>query len=158
MTVLCRPEIVNRVLEEIPNAAIEAPKIMIYCVAMGMATGFVFLVVLLFVAGNIDGIIESDAGPIGAILYHATGSRAGAVALQIFPLACLMFAGIGIMTTSSRMTYAFARDGGLPFSRVFARVHKGLDVPLNSIALTTGVVVVIGCIFLGKLEIKLYTW
>lgn len=137
-------------LEEIPNAAVEAPKIMIYCVAIGMFTGFVFLVVLLFVAGNIDAVIESSAGPIGAIFLNATGSRAGAVGLQIFPLGCLMFAGISIMTTSSRMTYAFARDGGLPFSKLFARVHRGLDVPLNAVLLTTGVVVVIGCIFLGS--------
>ena len=137
-------------IEEIPNAAVEAPKILIYCVAMGMGTGFIFLMVLLFVAGNIDQIINSDAGPIGAIFLHATGSREGAVCLQIFPLACLMFAGISIMTTSSRMAWAFARDGGLPFSKYFARVHKGLDVPLNSVWLTTGVVVIIGLIFLGS--------
>lgn len=137
-------------VEEIPNAAIEAPKIMIYCVAMGMFTGFIFLMCLLFVAGNIDNIIASDAGPIGAIILHATGSRVGAVCLQIFPLACLLLAGISIMTTSSRMTWAFARDGGLPFSRFFAKVHKGLEVPLNSVGLTTLVVVVIGCIFLGS--------
>lgn len=48
------------------------------------------------------------------------------------------------------MAWAFSRDGGLPFSRFFAKVHKGLEVPLNSVALTTGVVVVIGCIFLGS--------
>lgn len=137
-------------VEEIPNAAVEAPKLMIYCIAMGMGTGFIFLMVLLFVAGDIDQIIESGAGPIGAILLHATGSRTATVCLQIFPLACLLLAGISIMTTSSRMTWAFARDGGLPFSRYFAKVHKGLDVPLNSIGLTTLVVVVIGCIFLGS--------
>ena len=54
------------------------------------------------------------------------------------------------MTTSSRMTYAFARDGGLPFSRIFARVHPKLDVPLESLGLTILVVVVFGCIFLGS--------
>lgn len=48
------------------------------------------------------------------------------------------------------MAWAFSRDGGLPFSRFFARVDKRLDVPLNSIILTTGVVVIIGCIFLGS--------
>lgn len=170
---------------------------------MGMVTGFVFLMVLLFVAGPIDQvrvpvqaifarcqctsnsygfsalyfafvlammrrssplnlcvldgassnsiqIIASKAGPIAAILLHATGSRVAAVCLQIFPLACLLLAGISIMTTSSRMTWAFSRDGGLPFSKFFARVHEGLRVPLNALALTTGVVVVIGCIFLGS--------
>ncbi|KAK0312818.1 hypothetical protein LTR01_002480 [Friedmanniomyces endolithicus] len=54
------------------------------------------------------------------------------------------------MTTSSRMTYAFARDGGLPFSRFFARVHPKLDVPLESLALTNLVVLIFGLIFLGS--------
>lgn len=48
------------------------------------------------------------------------------------------------------MTYAFARDGGLPFSRVFARVHPTLDLPLNALYLTTALVVIFGCIFLGS--------
>jgi len=48
------------------------------------------------------------------------------------------------------MTYAFARDGGLPFSKVFARVHPKLDVPLEALGFTIVVVVVFGLIFLGS--------
>lgn len=137
-------------IEEIPNAAIEGPKIMIYCVAIGMFTGFIFLMCLLFVAGSYDTVINSKFGPLGQILLTATGSRAGATCLLIFPLICMLFATTSIMTTSSRMNYAFARDGGLPFSRIFSRVHKKLDVPLESLGLTVAVVVVFGCIFLGS--------
>ena len=137
-------------VEEIPNAAIEAPKIMIYCVAIGLFTGFIFLMCLLLVAGNVNEVINSSSGPIGQIIYTATGSKAGTVCLLMFPVVCLLFAGISIMTTSSRMTYAFARDGGLPFSRILSRVHKKLDVPLESLGFTVVVVVVFGCIFLGS--------
>ncbi|TVY57353.1 putative amino-acid permease [Lachnellula cervina] len=48
------------------------------------------------------------------------------------------------MTTSSRMTYAFARDGGLPVSRFFAKVHPRLDLPLNALYLTVVLVVIFG--------------
>ena len=48
------------------------------------------------------------------------------------------------------MTYAFARDGGLPFSRFFARVTPSLSVPLNSLILTTVLVIIFGLIFLGS--------
>ncbi|KAK4505743.1 hypothetical protein PRZ48_003708 [Zasmidium cellare] len=137
-------------VEEIPNAAVEAPKIMIYAVAIGTFTGFVFLSCLLFVAGDLEQVISSPAGPLNQIILNATGSRAGTVCLLMFPLICLIFATTSIMTTSSRMTYAFARDGGLPFSRFFARVHKKLDVPLESLALTNLVVLIFGCIFLGS--------
>ena len=54
------------------------------------------------------------------------------------------------MTTSSRMIYAFARDGGLPYSRHLAKVHPTLDVPLHALTATTALVIIFGCIFLGS--------
>lgn len=137
-------------IEEIPEPHLKGPKIMIYCILIGMATGFIFLSVLLFVLTDVDLVNSSANGPILEILYQATGSRAGATCLLIFPLGCLCFATIGIMSTSSRMTYAFARDGGLPFSKVWAKVHPKLDTPVNALALTTGLVIIFGCIFLGS--------
>ncbi|CAF9938098.1 MAG: hypothetical protein HETSPECPRED_000773 [Heterodermia speciosa] len=141
---------VAHMIEEIPNASVEGPKIMIACVGIGVFTGFVFLTVLLFVAGNPEDVIESSAGPLLQIFLDATGSRGGSICLLIFPLICLLFATTSIMTTSSRMTYAFARDGGLPASRFFAKVHPSLELPLNSLYLTTALVVIFGCIFLGS--------
>ncbi|KAF2497266.1 amino acid/polyamine transporter I [Lophium mytilinum] len=141
---------VAHMIEEIPNAATEGPKIMIACVAIGMFTGFIFLTVLLFVAGDVQTVTTSAAGPLLQILYNATQSHAGAICLLMFPLVCLLFATTSIMTTSSRMSYAFARDGGLPYSRFFAKVHPKLDLPLNALYLTTALVVIFGCIFLGS--------
>ncbi|KAF9734720.1 hypothetical protein PMIN06_008034 [Paraphaeosphaeria minitans] len=142
---------VAHMIEEIPNASVEGPKIMIYCVAIGTFTGFVFLTCLLFVSGgNTEEIIASPLGPLLYIIHNATQSRAGSVCLLMFPLVCLLFATTAIMTTSSRMAYAFARDGGLPFSPFFAKVHKQLGLPLNSLILTTVLTVIFGCIFLGS--------
>jgi choline transport protein len=141
---------VAHMIEEIPNPAVEGPKIMIGCVLIGVFTGFIFLMVLLFVAGNVDDVIESAAGPLLQIFYHATGSKAGAICLLVFPLVCLLFATISITTTSTRMTYAFARDGGLPFSRVFSKVHPKLGLPLNALWLTMTCVLLFGLIFLGS--------
>ncbi|KAK4545350.1 hypothetical protein LTR36_003530 [Oleoguttula mirabilis] len=141
---------VAHMIEEIPNATVEGPKIMIYCVAIGTFTGFIFLSCLLFVSGPVDQVISSAVGPLGQILYNATGNRAGTVCLLMFPLVCLVFANVAIMTTSSRMTYAFARDRGLPFSRFFARIHPKLDVPLEALGVTNVVVIILGFIFLGS--------
>lgn len=54
------------------------------------------------------------------------------------------------MTTSSRMVYAFARDGGLPASKYLAKVHGRLVVPLNALIFTAVLVIIFGCIFLGS--------
>ena len=37
------------------------------------------------------------------------------------------------MTSASRMVYAFARDGGLPFSKVWGRVNAKRKTPANAI-------------------------
>ena len=80
-------------IEEIPNASVEGPKVMIMCVAIGLFTGFIFLMVLLFVSGGpskIDSVIEASAGPLLQILYTSTNSHAGAICLLMFPLICLV--------------------------------------------------------------------
>ncbi|KAK5949211.1 hypothetical protein OHC33_009752 [Knufia fluminis] len=137
-------------IEEIPEPHLRGPKIVIYCIVIGMVTGWIFLSVLLFVLTDVDTVNSSAAGPLLEVLYQATNNRAGATCLLMFPLICLLFATIGIMSTSSRMTWAFARDGGLPFSRIFAKVHPRLDTPVNALLLTTVLVIIFGCIFLGS--------
>ena len=79
----------------------------------------------------------------------------------------MLFTTTSIMTTSSRMVYAFARypvtespvytnhtnknrDGGLPASPFFCRVHPKLKVPLNALYFTVILVIIFGCIFLGS--------
>ncbi|UNI17727.1 hypothetical protein JDV02_004048 [Purpureocillium takamizusanense] len=141
---------VAHMIEEIPGASSEGPKIMIVCVGIGTFTGAIFLIVLLFVSGNISDVITSAAGPLLQILIHATKSNAGAICLLMLPLVCLVFATLSVMTTSSRMIFAFARDGGLPASRFFAKVHPRLGLPLNALILTSGVVIIFGLIFLGS--------
>ena len=142
---------VAHMIEEIPNASIEGPKIMIYCVCIGTVTGFIFLMVLLFVSGgDAASIISAAPGPLLQILYNATKSRAGATCLLMFPLVCILFAETAIMTTSSRMTYAFARDGGLPFSKFFAKVHPRLGQPLNALILAATLTILFGLILIGS--------
>ncbi|KAJ5510651.1 Amino acid/polyamine transporter I [Penicillium expansum] len=159
---------VAHMIEEIPNPSVEGPKIMIACVVIGTVTGAIFLIVLLLVAGDINNIIDSAATPLLAILKNATSNNAGAICLLMYaslifrhflvvltpsqasPLVCALFAAIAIMTTSSRMVYAFARDGGLPASTFFARIHPKLNVPLNSLYLNLALITIFGCIFLGS--------
>ena len=66
---------------EIPNPSRQGPKIMIICVLIGVSTGAIFLIVLLFVAGDIDKVINSAAGPLLQILKNGTSNNAGAICL-----------------------------------------------------------------------------
>ena len=123
---------------------------MLYCILIGMVSGFFFLSCLMFVLTDIEAVIDSAAGPLLEIFLQATNNRAGSTCLLMFPLICMVFTTTALMATSSRMSYAFARDRGLPFSKVFAKVHPTLDVPLNALLWTTAWVVIFGLIFLGS--------
>lgn len=48
------------------------------------------------------------------------------------------------------MTWAFARDGGLPFSRAIGVVVKGLDVPLVALIVASIIPIAFGAIYLGS--------
>ena len=54
---------------------------MIACVGIGVFTGFIFLVCLLLVAGDVEDVISNSAGPLLAIFYNATKSKAGSICL-----------------------------------------------------------------------------
>ena len=56
---------------------------MIACVGIGTFTGFIFLTVLLLVAGDVDDVIESAAGPLLHIFFNATNSRTGSIILLL---------------------------------------------------------------------------
>lgn len=140
---------VTHMVEEMPNPHINAPRVMILAVLIGASSSFVFLVCLLFSIRDVDLVNTSAAGPLLESMYQATGSTAGAICLQVFPIAAMAFTAQALMCASSRMSYSFARDHGLPFSRFFALMHKS-GVPIPAVLLNFVCVVVFGCIYLGS--------
>lgn len=124
---------------------------MVYCVLIGITTGFLFLVVLLFVSQGLSNeVITSTAGPLLQTFYIAINNKAGAICLLMLPLMCFIFGGTAVMTTSSRMTFAVARDGMLPASAFWWKMNDRLQVPLNALLLNVVIVIIFGCIYLGS--------
>ncbi|KAE8209862.1 hypothetical protein CF327_g6200 [Tilletia walkeri] len=143
---------VLHIVEEMPRPHINAPRAMLLAVAIGSSSSFIVLVILLFVLNDLDAVIESGSGPLLQIIYQATRNRAAAVSLLMFPLISMCFAAIGILCAASRQTHTFAMDGGLPFSRFLSREAspKLGGVPWAALTLTTSLVIIFGCIYLGN--------
>lgn len=55
-----------------------------------------------------------------------------------------------IFQTTSRITWALARDDALVFSKHLQQIHPVLDVPVQAILLNWSILAVCGCIFLGS--------
>ena len=103
--------------EEIPNAPAVFPRIMIATTMLNGVLGFAALMAILFSAGNIeDAEMSPSEYPFMEIFYQATNSTGGATAMVCVILALVFFAMISLIATASRMTWAFARDNGLPGS------------------------------------------
>jgi amino acid transporter len=64
------------------------------------------------------------------------------IPLEILIVLGNFLCGLACVTSTSRMMYAFARDGGLPFSRKLRKVSAAHTVPVNAIW-TTAIIVVL---------------
>ncbi|KAF4295773.1 hypothetical protein CNMCM8686_005842 [Aspergillus fumigatus] len=51
---------------------------------------------------------------------------------------------------TGRVFWAFARDGGLPFSRIWAKVNPHFETPFNAQLCVGIITALLGCIYLGS--------
>ncbi|KAI5800370.1 putative GABA permease [Peziza echinospora] len=137
--------------EEVQNPEREVPRAMVLSVAAAGITGVLYLIPILFVLPDIKMLLGVANGqPIGLLFKTVTGSSAGGFGLLFLILGILFFAGVGALTASSRCTYAFARDGAIPGSRLWSKVNRRLDVPLWGLVLSTSVCCLLGLIYFGS--------
>lgn len=137
--------------EEIKNASKQAPRAIIMSVWLGAVTGFIFLVSAFYCIGDIEGTANSTTGvPLIQIFFDSTGSVAGSCVMAAMITVIFVLAANGLMAEGSRSLYAFARDRGLPFSSVFARVDPHRQVPIYSILLCLGVQIALQSIYFGS--------
>lgn len=137
--------------EETQNPHAEVPKAMVLSVVAAGVTGLIYLISILFVLPPVE-LLRSVANdqPIGLLYKTVTGSPGGGFGLLFLILGIQIFAGIGALTAASRCTYAFARDGAIPGSRLWKRVSHRLDVPLWGVILSTTVDCLLGLIYFGS--------
>jgi len=131
--------------------------------------GFIMTITILTVSGNFDEAIATNTGqPYLAVIYAATGSYTATVVFMIIIIILFFFCTINCITTTSRQLWAFARDGGMPFSPWLSKVrpratdcteriraycnqvnHKN-GLPVNSLRATFGVTFCLSWIAAGS--------
>jgi choline transport protein len=137
--------------EEVESASIVVPRSIITTVILNGTLGLLFLLVMLFTLGDISTAISTPTGyPMIAIFYNATGSLAAATAMTSIFAAVATFATIAVMAATSRLTWAFARDNGLPFSPFLRKLHVRWRIPFNSIALTAAINILLSLIIVAS--------
>ncbi|KAH7234281.1 hypothetical protein B0J15DRAFT_599016 [Fusarium solani] len=115
---------------------------------------FGFGVFLLCSMGRFDKLVNTTLGAVYLQLYvNAIGLKAGlAVATTIMVLLAI-FVASQVMTASSRLIWAMARQQGVPFSVYFAHVEPKIDVPLR--ALVASVAISYQLVFIAPIVVLL---
>jgi amino acid transporter len=88
--------------------------------------------------------------PYNIKVSRQTVSPGGVVALNVIPTV-LIFAGtVSFNLSTSRQTWAFARDRGLPFSNWISHVDRKLEVPSNAVTITCLTTIALSLISIGS--------
>ncbi len=115
------------VAEETKGAQEAAPRGIVNAVWVSGVVGFVMLVAITLAIRDLPAAAAAD-NPFVYVLRTALGSRLGG-ALVWMVIGAMWFCGLGSVTSSSRMLFAFARDGGTPGSAWLKRVSERHRTP-----------------------------
>jgi amino acid transporter len=126
------------VSEETVDPGHRVPWGIVMAVVVSSVVGYLLLMALTLAIQDIPGVLNArDAGgqPIPAviaILTTALGTRAGGLVTALAAMA-MWFCGLSAVTWTSRVIYAFARDGGTPMAGVWRRVSPKHLTPAPAI-------------------------
>ncbi|KAI9044530.1 putative amino acid permease family protein [Aspergillus affinis] len=139
---------VIHMVEEIPAPRKNAPKVIWLAVLLGAVTGFIFMIVCLFCIQNVDRVVDSPSGlPFIELMLETIGLKGGATLIALFIFNGLG-QGISILTTASRLTWGFSRDGGLPWSSYLMHVDPTWKVPARALWFQGVLIALVGILYL----------
>ncbi len=120
------------VSEETVDPRHRAPWGMVMSVVVSSVVGYLLLIALTLAIKDIPSVLNSTVPPVVAILVAALGERAGSLFSALAAMA-MWFCGLSAVTWSSRVIYAFARDEGMPASKVWRHVSTRHLTPAPAI-------------------------
>ncbi|KAK4554102.1 hypothetical protein LTR86_008943 [Recurvomyces mirabilis] len=135
--------------EEIQDASVTVPRGIMGSYLLGAVTGFIVLVTFCF-AFHPDALDSPTGFPFIQVYVDTTGSVRGAQVLTAVLILLIFLGGANFMASASRQTFAFARDGGLPFRKNIAKVSDRFHVPLLAVGLAFIVPILLSLIDLGS--------
>ncbi|MFE3601279.1 amino acid permease [Streptomyces sp. NPDC059142] len=122
--------------EETSHAALAAPRGIMRSVWVSVLCGVLLILAQLFAIQDYDAVLASDLAP-AEIFTQALGA-ASAKLLLLLIISSQLFAGYALVGATSRMAFAFSRDGAVPYSSRWRTVRPSNGVPANAVWLTVG--------------------
>jgi amino acid transporter len=127
--------------EETQGAAEGAAKGIWRSIFYSAIGGYVLLLAFVFAVQDVDGV-NKGFGAVDVIFGQALPEGWHFLVLLI-STAGQLFCATACLTSASRMTFAFSRDGGIPGSKWLARVNPKTRVPANAVVFVATIGVII---------------
>lgn len=121
--------------EEAANAAKAVPYGILMSVGSCWVLGFIIMIVLAAcINPDLEAVLSSPFGqPMAQIYYDAIGKK-GTLGLMSLLFIVQFLMGLSITVAASRQSWAFSRDGALPFSTFFRHISTRFGyIPLRAI-------------------------
>ena len=139
--------------EEVRNASTDVPRSMLLSLVINGTLALGMLFAVLFSAQDIPALLQDEGArtaPFLRIFHHAVGSEAGASVMVAIIVLLEFCSAMGCLAAASRMTWSFARDRGLPFSRALSMIDKRSTIPVVSILVVTVFAALLALINIGN--------
>lgn len=135
--------------EEASNAAVAVPFGIIGSISM---CGFLGFIILAIIAGcmstDISATLSTATGQPMAQIYLDCLGKNWAMGMMVMLFVVQWFMGLSIAIAGSRQSWAFSRDGALPFSSIIREVNHKLGVPVRALWFMCIVAITIGLLCL----------
>lgn len=139
--------------EETKNAAVVVPRSIFLSVMINGTTGFIMVIIFLLCITDVEAIASDPSGFAHmGVFKQVVGPNGlgGAVFMAALILVMAFCADVGLMASSSRVFWSFARDRGVPFWRVLSKVDSRTSVPLYAVLVTSVITILLGLINIGS--------
>ncbi|RLV87750.1 Polyamine transporter TPO5 [Meyerozyma sp. JA9] len=138
--------------DEVKNPERNMPKGAISATFLAGVMGIIFIIPILTILPELTLLLDKtpEVMPVDLVFKIATESYIISFLLALLLVGTSFFQAIGSLTTASRATYAFARDGGLPFKNLWVEVDAIEEsiVPKNALYLSMVVCAVLSLLAL----------
>ncbi|KAF2642232.1 amino acid transporter [Massarina eburnea CBS 473.64] len=137
--------------EEVQDASTVVPRNMIISTMLNGSMGFAMVLAALFCMGDIQETLATPTNfPYLKVFLDATGTKLGATLMASLVIAASVFMTVGILATTSRMVWAFAREKGMPGHSYLVKVHEGTAIPIYAICLSVVISLLLSLINIGS--------
>ncbi|EGP88117.1 unnamed protein product [Zymoseptoria tritici ST99CH_1A5] len=149
---LIGPDSAVHMAEEVHDASRTLPWAMVSTLALNGLTGLVMTITFAYCVGPMEAALtpQFNFAFIGTF-YNATQSKAGTTVMTLVVTTLALTSAVSNVATASRQLFAFARDHGLPFADVVAKVRPGWDIPFNAVCICFVCTSLLSLINLGSL-------